>query len=281
VAAILPSILDPFFSVLLHGIDEVAKTYNCNLLFFDSDNSDVIEGKNIARILSTSVDGVILVPSGSSDSGYRKLSEAQVPVVFVDRLLDIEDASYVISNDEEGAYLAVKYLIDLGHRRIFYMGGSHSTSTETARLHGYERALRQHGIPVDSQMISECSFDSESAYHAMREIFQGVRPGFTAVFAGNDLIAFGIRKALEEIGLKVPQDISLVGYGDMPFAGLISLTSVSCPAFEMGKSALSLLNHLIEKNFVSSNRIIMRPTLVLRSSCKQITDAQELGRAVV
>jgi DNA-binding LacI/PurR family transcriptional regulator len=212
-----------------------------------------------------------LVPSGDSITGYRMLREAGLPVVLLDRLLDVKDSSYVISNDEEGAYLAVKYLIDLGHRGILYIGGIHNTSTEAGRLRGHSRALRECGIPQNDQSISECSFDSESAYAAMKNILPKKDLQFSAVFAGNDLIAFGIKKALEEIGLMVPRDVSLVGYGDMPFASLISLTSVCCPAFEMGKSALSLLIQIMEKKYVSSHKTIMRPTLILRSSCMQIS----------
>lgn len=271
VAVVVPTVLDPFFSVVLHGIDAISKTYNYNILLFDSMNSTDIEIDIAKRILESALDGVIFVPSGASTVAYSRLRDAGLPVVLLDRLLDVEDPSYVISNDEEGAYLAVKYLIDLGHRGILYMGGIHDTSTEAARLRGYSRALRECGIPVVDEAISECSFDSQSAYSAMKEILQKKTLQFTAMFAGNDLMAFGIRKAIEESGLNVPRDISLVGYGDMPFASLISLTSVSCPALEMAKSALSLLIHIIEKKYVSSHKTIMRPALILRSSCAQIS----------
>ena len=151
IAVVVPTILDPFFSVVLHGIDGTAKTYNYNLIFFDSNNSVEIEMQNVRRILDSAVDGVIFVPSGNSITGYSQLCDAGLPVVLLDRLLDVPDPSSVISNDEEGAYLATKYLLDLGHRRIFYMGGIHSTSTEEARLNGYERALREYGIPVSGR----------------------------------------------------------------------------------------------------------------------------------
>jgi LacI family transcriptional regulator len=275
VAVVVPTILDPFFSVVLHGIETMAKTYTYNIVLFDSCNSTEIEMKNVTRILDFAPDGVVFVPSGSSPTGYRMLRESGMPVVLLDRLVEKEDSSYVISNDVEGAYLAVKYLIDLGHRSILYIGGEHNTSTEEARLKGYMRALSEHDIPPTKEHIIECSFDSESAYETMTKRLRSGNAEFTAVFAGNDLIAFGIRKALEESGLKVPQDISLVGYGDMPFASLICLTTVSCPALEMAKSALSLLIHIIEEKFISSRKIVMRPTLVLRSSCKRVVSADE------
>ncbi|HTO20857.1 MAG TPA: LacI family DNA-binding transcriptional regulator [Spirochaetia bacterium] len=270
VAVILPSILDPYFSVLLHGIDGVAKTYNCNLLFFDSANSLEVETKNVHRFLESGVSGVILVPSADRSPGYDLLKEHGIPTVLVDRLIEQKDASSVVSNDEEGAYLATKYLVDLGHRSILYVGGEHATSTEKARLTGYRRALSEHGIQGLPGLVTECSFDAESSYAAMSRILDEGSTTFTAVFAGNDLIAIGIKKALEDRGRRVPEEISLVGYGDMPFAGLISLTSVSSPAMEMGKSALTLLVHILEHKFISSRRILLRPTLVLRSSCRQV-----------
>jgi len=275
VAVVVPTILDPFFSVVLHGIETMAKTYAYNVLLFDSCNSTQIEVKNVTRIIDWAPDGVVFVPSSNSTTGYRMLRKAQVPVVLLDRLMEKEESDYVISNDVEGAFLAVKYLIDLGHRSIQYIGGNHNTSTEEARLRGYTRALAEHGIPLCKDLVSECSFESESAYEIMKKILGRGNAEFSAVFAGNDLIAFGARKALDEAGLRVPHDISLVGYGDMPFASLICLTTISCPALEMAKSALSLLIQIIEKKFISSRRIVMRPTLVLRSSCRRIAYAQD------
>jgi LacI family transcriptional regulator len=270
IAVIVPSILDPYFAVLLHGIDAAAKTYNANILFMDSMNSTEIELQNVQRLLETPVDGAILVPSADRAQGYALLRERGMHIVLADRTLELEEASWVVSNDEEGAFLATKYLVDLGHRSILYVGGTHSTSTERARLAGYKRALREHGIPVRAPLVTECTFDAESSHAAVARILKAGEPAFTAAFAGSDLIAFGIRKALEERGLGVPADVSLVGYGDMPISALLSLTSVSCPAFEMGKSALTLLVNMVERKFISSRRVVLRPTLVLRSSCRQV-----------
>jgi DNA-binding LacI/PurR family transcriptional regulator len=275
VAVVVPSILDPYFSVALHGIDNVASTYNFNTLFFDSCNSTEIEVKTVNRIVGSGVDGVVLVPAGNSPEGYRLLLDAGIPVVLLDRTVEADDLRYVISNDEEGAYLAVKYLIDLGHHEILYFGGDRNTSTEQARLRGYRRAMRGRGLHVDKQSVIECSFDSERAYDAMNALLRGNHQPFSAVFAGNDLIAFGAMKALQESGLKVPRDVSIVGYGDMPFASMISLTSVSCPVLEMSKSAMTLLLHLVDRRFISSPRIVMRPALVLRSSCSRSSSVRE------
>lgn len=270
IAVIIPSILDPFFCMLLRGIDGVARTYNCNILFYDSQNSIDLETRNVQRFLGSGVAGVILVPSGDSSPGYSLLKDAGIPVVLLDRVLDVEDASAVTSNDEEGGYLATKYLLDLGHRSIFYVGGKRNTSTEKARLAGFRRALESHGIAVRPEQVTECAFDSESAHAVMSRILSEEALPFTAVFAGNDLIAMGTRKALEEHGRRVPDDVSLVGYGDMPLSALTSLTSVSSPAYEMGKSALALVVHILEHKYLSSRRTLLRPTLVLRSSCRQL-----------
>ena len=269
VAVIVPSILDPFFCMLLLGIDSIAKTYNCNVLFFDSANSVETEMKNVLRFADSNIGGAILIPSGDSSSGFGLLQNRGIPVVLLDRTLGLEDSYSVTSDDEEGAYLATKYLIDLGHKTVLYVGGNRNTSTEKARLVGFRRAMEMHGVAVLPDLVTECLFDAESSYAAMSKIVSEKKPIFTAVFAANDLIALGVKKALEEGGLRVPQDVSLVGYGDMPFSSSISLTSVSCPAFEMGESALTLLIHIIEHKEIGSRKILLRPTLVLRSSCQQ------------
>lgn len=275
IAVLVPSILDPFFSVALHGIDVVAKAYDLNVLFFDSCNSAELEEENVGRILKSGVDGAILVPARDASGAWARLREAGVPVVLLDRTLPVVEPSFVVSDDEEGAYLAVKYLIDLGHRDILYFGGERTTSTEAARLAGYLRAMRTEGIALREGSVTECSFDAESGYEVMAGVLRsGRRP--SAMFAASDIIAFGAMKALQEAGRQVPQDVSIVGYGDLPFAAMIGLTSVSCPVLEMAKSATTLLVHVADDRFVGSHRIVMRPALQLRSSCARLSKAAEL-----
>ena len=277
VAVVVPSILDPFFSVVLHGIDSVCKAHHFDVLFFDSCNSTELEEANAARILDSGVNGVVLVPAGDSTAAYRKLRDAGLPVVLLDRTLPVEEPSCVTSDDEEGAYLAVKYLIDLGHRDIVYFGGDRTTSTEAARLEGYRRAMRAEGIRLDDRHVTECAFTSEAGYDAVEAALRAGGRRFSAVFVASDLIAFGAIKALEEAGLQVPQDVSIVGYGDLPFAAMISLSTVSCPALEMAKSAMTLLVHVADDRFIGSHRVVMRPALVLRSSCARVKEAPEVN----
>lgn len=130
--------------------------------------------------------------------------------------------------------------------------------------------METNGFAVLPDLVSECLFDVESSYATLSKVLSQKEPDFTAVFAANDLTAFGVKKALEERGLKIPQDVSLRGCGDMPFSSLLSLTSVSCPAFEMGKSALTLLIQIIEHKDINTRNILLRPTLVLRSSCQGV-----------
>jgi DNA-binding LacI/PurR family transcriptional regulator len=278
VALVVPSILDPFFSVILHGIDVVSKAFSFNVLFFDSCNSIELEEKNVARIVESGADGVVMVPVRDSSVAYGMLRDAGVPVVLLDRTLPVDASSYVVSDDEEGAFLAVKYLVDLGHRDILYFGGDRATSTEAARLEGYRRAMRTEQIGLHGGSVTECSFDSDSGYDVMNTVLRaGRRP--SAVFAASDLIAFGAMKALRESGLRVPQDVSVVGYGDLPFAAMIALTTVSCPVLEMAKSAMTLLVHVADDRFIGSHHVVLRPALVLRSSCARVSDAAEQAGA--
>ncbi len=166
----------------------------------------------------------------------------------------------------------MRYLIDLGHRDILYFGGDRATSTEAARLEGYQRAMRSDGVALDDASVTECSFSSESGYEVMNLMLESGRRRPTAVFAASDLIVAGAMRALQERGLRVPEDVSIVGYGDLPFASMISLTTVSCPVLEMAKSAMTLLVHVADDRFIGNHRIVMRPALVLRASCARVMD---------
>ena len=268
VAVVVPDIQDPFFHTLLKGISDIARVHRYSIVLFNSDNSKTIEQENLELAVEQEVDGIIIIPSNKTVALIDSLIENEIDVVFLDRVIDRKDICYVISDDEEGAYQAVKYLLHLGHRDILYVGGDSQLSTEKNRLKGFKKALMEFGISVRPELICECSFSSETIYHQTQQIIKS-KLDFSAVFSASDLIGFGIIKALEDSGKSVPEDVSLIGYGDMPFSNYISLTTVSSPAYEMGKNALLLLMDRIERRRVVVNKVVLRPSIIFRSSCKQ------------
>ena len=267
VGLIIPDIVNPFFPLLIKGIEHVSKIHDYSLILCDSENDEALEEQHINTLCDRGVDGIILIPS-SGATHVEKLVKKGFPFVFLDRLIEMEGASNVTSDNEEGAYQAVKYLLKLGHQQIVILTGPKGLSTEQARLKGVQRALGEEGIACHDELCVCANYNLEDAYQAILKILAEKTP-FTAIFALNDMMAFGAKKALEEQGFRIPEDVSLVGYDDILFSAIISLTSVAQPTYEMGKNAMMLLLDLIHERITTPQHIILRPSMVIRSSCQR------------
>lgn len=267
VGLIIPDILNPFFPLLVKAIEQVSKIHGYSLILCDSENNPELEHQHINTLCERDVGGLIVIPS-SEATHVEQLVSKKLPFVFLDRFIEMDGASYVISDNEEGAYQAVKYLLKLGHRRIVNLTGPRDLSTEQARIKGYQRALSEEGIQCDDELCITGNYDVDNAYQAVIKLLQK-HTEFTAIFATNDMMAFGAEKALKEHGLKIPDDISLVGYDDILFSSIISLTSVAQPTYEMGKNAMVLLLDLINERITMPQHIVLRPSMIIRGSCKR------------
>lgn len=267
VGLIIPDILNPFFPLLIKGIEHVSKIHGYSLILCDSENDAELEQQHINNLYDNGIDGIIMIPS-SETVHVEKFVRRGIPFVFLDRFIEMDDASYVISDNEEGAYQAVKYLLKLGHREIISLTGPPNLSTEQARIKGCQRALVEEGIEGTEDRCICANYELEEAYAKISNLLQE-RRDFTAIFATNDMMAFGAKQAVEEHGLTIPDDISLVGYDDIRFSALIALTSVAQPTYEMGKSAMVLLLDLINQRITAPQHIMLRPSMVIRGSCKR------------
>ncbi len=270
-AVIIPDILDPFFTNTLKGILDQAKLYNTNIIVYCSENNPSMDYSIFKKILRMDLlDGLLIIPSGYSEDFYAHISnEPKLPTVFLDRTPKAYSCSSVTTNDFDGALQATKHLITLGHRDLLYMGGQKELSTERERLRGFLTALKDYDIDIGPDNIFEDDFNFESAYKTAKQIIKSETP-FTAAFAANDLIALGLKMALEENGLSVPDDVSIVGYGDMTFGNYMFLTSVSSPSYEIGKNAYSLLYNVLKKRIENDQNIVLRPSLIIRDTCKAL-----------
>ena len=168
-----------------------------------------------------------------------------------------------------GARLAVEHLIEHGHERIGLITNAPPKYTASAqREQGYKRALEEHGLTYDRGLVRYGDFNEESGWHAMSELLEVVPPP-TAVFAASDLVAFGAMEATKARGLKIPHDLALVGFDDVPLARYVDppLTTVRLPAYELGAKAAQMLIKIIEHEKVEEPRIFLRTELVIRDSC--------------
>ena len=242
IGAVVSDISNPFFATLIRGAEDCARENGYSLLICNT--SEKLENELVyLQLLSRKrVDGMILAPTGKNDNLIRDLIERGMQIVFIDRKIDAMNAPAVLSENEEGAYRATRYLIEQGHRRIGIVLGLPHVSTTTERLQGYERALAEAGIQLDASLLVYGHSQVVTAKQACDNLLTRVdRP--SAVFTTNNLMTLGAMMAIHEQGLNCPQDVSVVGFDDFEWAAAFDppLTTVAQDPYRIGHEAVQLL----------------------------------------
>lgn len=270
IGLLIADITNPYFALLIQGITSVARVQGKSVVLLNADLNRSIESEHIQQIQQVGLDGLIHIPfSETPDPALVELVEKGFPVVFLDREININNISAVASNNEEGAYLATTYLLNLGHRDIAFISGLPHLSTSITRFDGFKRGLAEFGLEPNPDLILQGDTSLESGVRETKKLLDS-RHRFTAIFASNDLMALGAWRALEDAGLSVPDDISIIGYDDIPFASFMSLTTIAQPGYEIGRNAVQLLIDLIEGRRESPYRITLRDSLIIRKSCQKV-----------
>lgn len=259
---------DPFFPHLLCGITQTCNTHHYHLMLSLFNHPDGQEQMYQRVLRNGYLDGVIVASTRMGDPLIQKLLEDDVPFVMVGRYPN-EQVSYVDIDNVAAARMAVEHLIRLGHQRIATITGPLSMAVAGDRLEGYRQALGAHRLPVDDALIAEGDFTEASGRVAARRLLSR---SVTAIFAASDIMAVGALKVLREAGLRVPQDVALVGFDDVPVATALqpTLTTVRQPIERMGSMAADLLLNLLEnppEGRAPARRIILPATLIVRESC--------------
>jgi DNA-binding LacI/PurR family transcriptional regulator len=271
IGLVIPDITNPYFPLLIKGITALARVHDAEVILCNANGAFEAEKNHFCHLAERGVDGIIYIPFLESVNPLVKdLVDSGFPIVFLDREVSLDNICSVTSNNEEGAYQAVTYLLNLGHRDILFISGPSHFSTSISRLAGYRHGLQEHGVPFREEMVIYGDTTQEGAHRLMQEFLARSGLPFTAVFASNDLMAFGATQALEEKGYRVPDDVSMVGYDDIPCSAMISLTTIAQPSFEIGSTALILLVDLINKRRQPPHRIVLRDSLIIRRSCRRI-----------
>jgi LacI family transcriptional regulator/LacI family repressor for deo operon, udp, cdd, tsx, nupC, and nupG len=265
---VIPDIQNPFFADVTRGVEDVAQAHGYALILSNSDE-DADKQRLALEILQTEdVDGVIVPPVGAEDSAIDELLDSGIAVVCVDRRLPGTRVDTILSDNRKGAYQAVSHLIDLGHERIGFIGGIPHISTLTERRAGYERALRDHDLPVDPALIMEGDDRREQGKIFTSELLSLDAPP-TALFTGNNLTTLGALAALNERGVAVPDEMALVGYDDVPWPMALNPppTVVDQPGYEMGRRAAEILLGRLQAPDRSPTTVTLQPKLIVRRSC--------------
>ena len=267
-ALVLTDITNPFFTTVARGVEDAASEQDFSVMFCNTDESQVEEAEYLSVIVQKQVDGMLLVPAATAPDSARFLRERNVPFVVLDRRIRGDAVDTVRGDSEQGAYDLTLHLLSLGHRRIGMLSGPSVVMTAADRVAGYRRAMADAGAPVDESLILEGPYTLEGGY-TLAEQMLTVKPRPTGLVAANNFIAIGALRALRVAGLRVPQDVSLVAFDDLPPSIVIDpfFTVVSQPAYEMGQKATALLLERLAGTGPAAPLEIILPTqLIVRES---------------
>lgn len=272
VGLIISDVSNVFFSTLAKGVEDACRKQGWNLILCNTNDVHERDLSYIEVLAAKGVDGVLFCMSRDSDKEKAKesiglLERLKIPFVMIDRYLEEADCSSVIVNHTQGGYAATKHLLSLGHRRIGCVTGPLALQDSEDRYVGYQKALKEYGITCRPEWIFEGNYDWESGMRAA-EYFSEGGLDISAIFAFNDMSAYGVYNGLKKKGYSVPGDISLIGYDDIFFSEILDvpLTTVKQPVYDMGVEGVKLLLEEVESGIHMKKCITFQPTLMVRES---------------
>ncbi len=271
IGLIIPDVRNPFFTDLARGAEDSAHERGYSMLFCNSDDDLEKEMSYIDTLVEKQVDGIALAAATKRDKKKEEKFKVPLPIVTLDRDVFFQGVKgHIHTDNEKGAFDAVSYLISLGHHRILFLSGRLDINIAIQRMKGYRRALMEAGIEFDEKLLVDGPFTFEFGYDAIHSA--PLDPTVTAIFCGNDLIAFGAIKALKELNIRVPKDISIMGFDDIYLASINTpgLTTVRQPSYQMGYLTVQRLIDFIEGIEHADSTLDIKLELVLRESTAKL-----------
>ena len=247
VAVIVSDLTNPFFPSLLTPIYDELQIMGYRVVLF-TERTDIPTGQEtLRRLLDRSIDGVLVTTATLGSRFAVELQQRGLPMVLLNRYIDGLDVDRVVSDNHGGAVIGGRHLLELGHRRIAVVRGPSNTSTSRDRVAGLSEVLAEGGVPLDPALVREGTFSHQSGYQHTRELLRLPDPP-TAIVCGNDVVAFGALDAALSLGVRVPEDVSVLGYDDIPMAAweVFQLTTLRQPMGDMARAAVHMLAERIE-----------------------------------
>jgi LacI family transcriptional regulator len=266
IGLVIPDVRNPFFSELARGVEDACNANDFGCLLCNTDGSTEKEREYVRVLRGRVADGAIFTTQNALESSDALLTlrNRSYPFCFVERYIDeMPDVPGVYFDNEAGALQMMRYIISRGHRRIAFISGPLSTHNARMRKLGYLRALEEHGIRVDEKLIVEGNYRYSGGYQAAEKLLAGRKPGFTALFASNDLMALGAYQLLEERGFRIPADVSIAGFDNIGYPPVMRplITTIEIPAYDLGKSVTEMLFALLDGRRVTPLRRVFQPVL--------------------
>ncbi len=268
-ALIVSDIQNVFWTTVARGVEDVTHSHGYSVFLCNTDEDMAKQRRYLDLVIRQRVDGVIIAPYSSDAAELAELRMRNVPTVVIDRAIHGWDVDSVRGDSLGGAYALVNHLLALGHRRIAMLAGPLSTTTAADRVAGYRLALARAGVEDDEALIRFGEYKASAGEQMTAQMFDsGARP--TAIFAANNAIAMGVITELSRRGLRIPQDVALVSFDDLPDTSRLFpfLTVAAQPAYEIGVSAAQLLFDRLGSSEMLPPRHVVLPTrLLIRHSC--------------
>lgn len=271
IGLVIPDNTNPYFAEMAWSIELASRNQGYSIILCNSDGDIQKETFYINLLIEKQVDGVILVSAGESTENFRILQESEIPTVMVDRNSPNVNTDSVQIDNAVCGEIATSHLITLGHKRIACITGPREVTPSYDRLIGYQKALKKNNIPIDEYYIIKGDFKPHGGYLAAKKLLQLENPP-TAIFACNDLMAYGVIHAFTEAEYSIPQDLSLVGFDDIYLSTYVNppLTTIRQPRIEMGREAVNSLIKRMKNNVHFSRSILLSAELIVRSSTMRL-----------
>lgn len=278
VGLVVPDLDTSYIGEIVRGIDSELAKENYDLMLYTTRHRKHRESGFVATLAAGLADGLLLVLPSDPETYLRQFRQRDFPCVLIDHRGTDELGPVVGATNFRGGYDATRHLIELGHHRIGIVTGNMTMGCAVDRLRGYETALADRGLPVDPALIEEGDFHQPRAYASARKLLDLPDPP-TAIFASNDVSAFGVMEAIRDSGRRIAADVSVIGFDDIPAAATVNppLTTVRQPLFEMGATATRMLLDWIGNPTHTGERLDLPTALVIRDSCLAPASQERTG----
>ena len=271
IGIIISDILNPFYTAIVRGVEDVTYKSGYNVMLCNTDEDVEKEILYIQLLFEKRIDGLVL-SSGFQDGVHPlHIQLKKIPLVSIVRKIKGVTSDGVFGDNMGGAYQAIEHLIQLGHRRIGIISGPLGLSSGAERLEGYKKALSDHQIPIEKQWIKMGDFKKESGYSLAKKLLQDEIPP-TALFVVNNQMTIGALNASRELGVRIPEDLSLISFDDMEWYSFInpSLTTIEQSPYLMGKTAGEMLLQKIDHRRRNPKKVVIPSRLIVRDSTTKV-----------
>jgi LacI family transcriptional regulator len=267
IGLIIPDIENPYFPALVRGVQDAAQTNDYALLPCNTDGKPEEEERYIKFLLSKQVDGILFAGNLEFAQNREWLLTIPVPVVLLDRRISGMSNSAVLTDNRLGAFMAVEHLIKQGRRHIAMVGGKGKSSSSQERTSGYVAAHQAYEYPCLQSLIISGDFSFAGGYKAAQALLSN-GDVFDAVFAANDMMAIGVIECLIQQGIRIPDDVAVVGYDNINMAAWCkpSLTTINQPVYDMGRIGVDILITCLNRELVEQQEVLLKPELIVRQS---------------